>query len=129
MAGEEYTIADIVGHVPKFTVVQGQLYCDGTHTPTWAITEEEFRTHFNQDELKQYHPEVYDRIYGGLGEPCPVPECHDYVKANNKQSFHLHALNKHREWWQVHKARLSACKDFPEIVAMVKKEGADNAQI
>jgi hypothetical protein len=111
----EYSIADIQGHEPKFMVEGGILYCDGIKIEKWQLTPE---------ELEKFFPEEYRDKYGAGDLPCPFPGCDGKILGfgDHKTSITGHFRQKHNDFWEPRRKRFSESEDLTSLIAFIKSE-------
>ena len=109
---EEYTIAEISGHKPKYEVDKdNHFYCDGVKVEKWQLTPE---------ELKLWFPKEFEAKYGEYD--CPYSGCTMKVngKDGGKAPFIGHLRQTHTPFYEAHKAEMSGLEGFQALFDYVK---------
>jgi hypothetical protein len=101
---DEYSVADITEHQPKYKLEGGKLYLDGVQVFEWQLTP---------DELLEWFPSRYIEIYGPPVGRCPI--CEHPLAKRNKVCLYNHSRQKHPEWYQKHRPEMKSIVEVDEV--------------
>ena len=97
---------------PVRQVIDGVLHVGGVRVETWQII---------QDEMREFFPEKYRELYGGIEAKCPMPDCLGMVNESDKRSYRMHFMGRHREFYEKHIEELTAAEGPEGFVTYVLK--------